>query len=387
MKVAVLGPSKHALQMTRELIQLGASVRLFWRPVLDTQELIDLHQSGVLVAAPWLQVSKRFLLAGQKPATQSRFADLFRVSFQVNPEPMIEQGLTEQPDVYQKLSQEFVASLKSQLEMFEDVDVVIDASPGVGRRELGPGAPAIGESRLREGTVAYGDEQDSWSAWADQAQEIAVVGDGAQAARVLTGLKTWWQQPNKRIFHISATATPFEKFFTEDHGELSQQLAEFLAMANHEHQEAVKTWQVALSAWQELDDFIKAKKPMPEQPIPRLVVFSGHIVSAVDQLVDKTRSFLTIETSPFVTGLVQPENNGLELKTIGVDKIIGATGTRRAHEKFAGLALRLSADLKTSLDPQGKHEEVGFFTLSAETPTAGILRELQQLFSPKGSNT
>ncbi len=384
MKVAVLGPSDHALHMTRELIQLGASVRLFWQVQLDTQELIDLHQCGVLVAAPWLQVSKRFLLAGQKPSTQSRFADLFRVSFQVNPEPMIQQGLTEQPDVYQKLSQEFVASLKSQLEMFEDVDVVIDASPGVGRRELGPGAPAVGESRLREGTVAYGDEQGNWSAWAAEAHEIAVVGDGAQAARVLTGLKTWWQQPNKRIFHVTATATPFEQFFTEDHGELSQQLAEFLAMANHEHQEAVKVWQIALSAWEELDDFIKAKKPMPEQPIPRLVVFSGHVVSAVDQLVDKTRSFLTIETSPFVKGLVQPENNGLELKTIGVDKIIGATGTRRAHEKFAGLDLRFSPDLKTARDSHGKHDEVGFFTLAPDTSTAGILDELTQLFSPKG---
>jgi hypothetical protein len=339
----------------------------------------------VLVAAPWLQVSKRFLLAGQKPATQSRFADLFRVSFQVNPEPLIAQGLTEQPDVYQKLSQEFVASLKSQLEMFEDVDVVIDASPGVARRELGPGAPAIGESRLRPGTVAYGDEEMNWSAWAGEAQEIAVVGDGAQAARVLTGLKAWWQQPHKRIFHVTATATPFERFFTEDHGELSRQLAEFLSMARHEQDEAVKAWQVALSAWQELDDFIKAKKPMPEQPIPRLVVFSGHVVSAVDQLVDKTRSFLTIETSPFVAGLVQPENNGLELKTIGVDKTIAATGTRRPVEKFAGLDLRFTPDQRSSRDPHGKHDEVGFFTLEPHASTGEILRQLQQLFSPKGT--
>lgn len=387
MKVAVLGPSQAALRMTRELIQLGASVRLFWQPVLDTQELVDLHQSGVLVAAPWLQVSKRFLLAGQKPAHKSRFADLFRVSFQVNPEPMIQQGLTEQPDVYQKLSEEFMASLKSQLEMFEDVDVVIDASPGVTRRELGPGAPAVGETRLREGTVAYGDEQSNWSAWAAEAQEIAVVGDGAQAARVLTSLKTWWQQPNKRIFHICATATPFEKFFKEEKGELAQQLSEFIAMAQHEQSEALKKWQLALSEWQELDDFIKAKKPMPEQPIPRLVVFSGHMVSAVDQLVDKTRSFLTIETSPFVIGLVQPENNQLELKTIGVDRVIGAAGTRRAYEKFAGLDLSFSPDFKTARDPHGKHEEVGFFTLTSESSVAAILGELHKLFSPKGSHT
>ncbi len=79
-----------------------------------------------------------------------------------------------------------------------------------------------------------------------------------------------------------------------------------------------------LREWQELDDFIQAKKPKPVEPIPRLVFFSGHNATAVDQLIDKQRIFLTLEKPDFREGLVQIDNNQLELKTIGVDTIFVA---------------------------------------------------------------
>jgi hypothetical protein len=388
MKVAVLGPSIAALHMTRELLALGASVRLFWQQELNHPELIELHAQGVLIAAPWSQVTKRFLLPGMVPAGRSRFADLFRVSFQVNPEGMIAKGLSEQPEIYQKMSDEFMASLKGQLEMFEDVDVVIDASPGVPLRMLGPGGPAIGESRLRDNCIQYDVTQVDWKNWPATAQEIAVIGDGARAAHALLNLKEWWQSNSqRRIFLMSLSATPFEKYLTEKSPE-AESLKNFLQLAVAEHTEAVARWQKTKAEWDELDDFVKAKKPLADFPIPRLVVFSGHMVSAVDQLVDKSRCFLTVETSPFVKGLVQPENNLQELKTIGVDLIVAATGTARAWERFPGLALRASSDRKDSYDSRGLHEEVGFFTLTEESSPQRIehiMKELTQLFSPKGS--
>ena len=383
MKVAILGPSKAALSMTHQLLELGASVRLFW-PAELTQELAALHAQGVLIPSPWQQVTKRFLLAGQKPSVQSRFADLFRVSYLINPEPLIEQSREDQPEVYEKLTAEFMASLKRQLEMFEDVDVVIDASPGVTRRELGPGGPAIGESRLREGTIAYGTEVSDWPTFIGNSQEVALVGDGEQAARVLLSLQNWWQSKSHRIFHISVSSTPFANLT----GPLKAQVQAFLQAAEAEQNAALQVWEKALAEWQELDDFIKAKKPRPEQPIPRYVVFSGHIVSGVDQLVDKSRTFLTIETSPFVTGVVQPENNQLELKTIGVDRVIGATGTRRPWERFHGLELQFSADQKDARDSQGTHPELGFFSLPGNdegSRQSAIIAQLQKLFSPRES--
>jgi len=364
-------------------------VRLFWGARLDQPELLELHSQGVLVAAPWSQVTKRFLLPGMAPAGRSRFADLYRVSFQVNPEAMIAKGLTDQPEIYQKMSDEFVASLKGQLEMFEDVDVVIDASRGEPLRALGPGGPAIGESRIRPEYIAYDASQVDWQTWPSQAQEIAVVGDGRYAAHALLKLKEWWQSSRQhRLFHVSLSATPFEQYFKEVSSVEAQALREFLAEANAEQAHSLAQWQRSHAEWSELDDFVKAKKPAPEFPIPRLVVFSGHIVSAVDQLVDKSRCFLTIETSPFVKGLVQPENNLQELKTIGVDLIVSATGTARAWERFPGLQLRARADRRDSWDAHGKHEEIGFFTLPESAGSArieSILAELRQLFSPRGT--
>lgn len=386
MKVAVLGPSDAAREITRELINLGASVRLFWRPELHTEELIEWHRQDILIAAPWTKVTKRFLPAGVTPQDKTRFLDLFRVSFQVNPEAMINQGLVDQPEVYQKLSDEFMASLKSQLEMFEDVDVVIDASELKTRRTLGPGGPAVGESRLRPGTFAFAKDESDWSRWVHESQEVAVVGDGKEAAEILCSLKTWWSKKSKRIFLVSASENPFSQFMKENHGELNRDLHSFLKSAQDEHQEALQGWEKNLAEWQELDDFVRAKKPKPEMPIPRLVIFSAHMLTGVDQLVDKSRSFLTLETIPWLTGQVQPENNQMELKTIGVDLIIGATGTTRDWSKFHGLDLLASSDGKYARVKNGSHPEMGFFTLGESlSAQEDILTELNKLFSPRGA--
>jgi hypothetical protein len=385
MKVAVLGPSNAALEITRELINLGASVRLFWRAELHTEELIEWHRQDILIAAPWTKVTKRFLPAGVTPKDKTRFLDLFRVSFQVDPEAMITQGLIDQPEVYQKLSDEFMASLKSQLEMFEDVDVVIDASALKTRRTLGPGGPAVGESRLRAGTYAFAGDEANWSQWAREAQEIAVVGDGREAAEILCSLKTWWSKKSKRIFLVSASENPFAQFMKENHGDLNRELHSFLKTAEAEHHDALQVWEKNLAEWQELDDFVRAKKPKPEMPIPRLVIFSAHMLTGVDQLVDKSRSFLTLETIPWLTGLMQPENNQMELKTIGVDLIIGATGTTRDWSKFHGLDLQPTSNGKFARDSKGTHPEKGFFTLGAELGAQEeILSQLKTLFSPRG---
>jgi hypothetical protein len=386
MKVAVLGPSDAALEITRALIDLGASVRLFWRPELHTEELIELHRQDVLIAAPWTKVTKRFLPAGVVPKDKTRFLDLFRVSFQVNPEAMINQGLIDQPEVYQKLSDEFMASLKSQLEMFEDVDVVIDASTLKTRRTLGPGGPAVGESRLRPGTFAFAKDESDWSQWVRESQEIAVIGDGRQAAEILCSLKTWWSKKSKRIFLVSASENPFAQFMKENHGDLNRELHSFLKSAQDEHHEALQVWEKNLAEWQELDDFVRAKKPKPEMPIPRLVIFSAHMLTGVDQLVDKSRSFLTLETIPWLTGQMQPENNQMELKTIGVDLIIGATGTARDWSKFHGLDLQPSSDGKYAREKNGSHPEMGFFTLGeGKSAQEEILTQLKTLFSPRGA--
>src|SRR5690606_16568003 len=98
---------------------------------------------------------------------------------------------------------------------------------------------------------------------------------------------------------------------------------------HNEFQREVDEFHQKLREWQGLDDFIRVKKPKPAEPIPRLVFFSGHNVTAVDQLIDRRRIFLTIERPDWRRGLKQPENNDLDLKTIGVDEVLGAAGLER----------------------------------------------------------
>ncbi len=388
MKIAILGPSEGARFICRDLLALGASVRLFWPGDLTDSELRRWLQEGHLINAPWGQVTKRFLAAGEVPSQRSRFLDLFRVSYSVNPEAMIARGLSEQPEVYQRLSDEFVASLRSQLEMFEDVDVVVDASAPVTRRYLGPGGPAIGEARLTDDRRCWAGDARDWQSWIKGAQEVALVGDGRQAAETLMRLKEWWQGPlAQRIFLISSAERPFAQFMREDHGELNREVQEFLSFAAAEEREALQRWEKEKDLWLAQDDFIRAKKPLREAPQPRLVIFAAHVLTGADLLVDKSRVFLTLERVPWKTPQVQPENGELELKTIGVDRVIGAVGREKNRGAFFGLDLLWGPDGKAARDEGGLHPEVGFFSLpsSGESARRVVLAELAKLFSPRAA--
>lgn len=374
MKVAILGPSLPALSIATQLHELGASVRLFWPGDRALPGVQALAEAQVVVPHPWVRVTKRFALPGVLPAGKSRFNDLFRVAYQVDPTPIIEKGKLEQPDVYEKMSEDFLSSLTGKLEMFEDVDVVIDASPLVARKTMGPGGAAVGEHKLREGTT-FVMEGESPANWVNEAHEIALIGAGESAQEALLSLKDWLNQAGHRVFVITAETRPFQK--------VRDTFRKFLTHENALQQSEIQKQQVLEAEWLELDDFIKAKKPRPEVPIPRLVVFSGHVVTAADQLVDKTRTFLTCETLPWAEGEVHPENNGVPLKTIGVDKVIVASGHKRAWERFEGLDLQPSADQKDSRSKDGSHTEVGFYTLgeTGDERQSQILISLSKLFS------
>jgi hypothetical protein len=369
MKVAVLGPSQNALELAQALHALGASVRLFWGgpahglPPEVAQEDVIPH--------PWLRVTKRFLMPGQLPPNATRFSDLFRVTYQVDPTALVQASKESQPEMFQNMSEEFLVSLKGQLEMFEDVDVVVDASDGIPVGSLGPGGPAVGELRMRPETLLHWPANVDLNQWIGQSRELALVGSGVQAQAVLQTLWPWVQTPGHRIFVITPEVTPFAQPTPGWQVHWEEQQTSHLA--------GLKKHAAELAEWEELDDFIKAKKPRPEAPVPPVVVLSAHMVTAVDQLVDQTRSFVTCEKIPWVEGLVQPENNFLELKTLGVDKIIGAHGLKRPTGYFHGLDVRP--------DVVGEQPERGFFTLTGDATVPSIIGGLMKLFSPRGADT
>jgi hypothetical protein len=329
-----------------------------------------------------ISMSKRYVAPSEQIEGKSRFYDLFRLIFQVNPEEFIKEQEASNPETYERLTEEFKTSLQSNIEMYEDFDVVIDLRRSTQSTSLAVTGRALGESRVSKDQLLY-----SWSAFKEakkinqdplDVRELAIVGSGELAALMTVSLKDWLKDPRSRLFVVSTEAMPFASVLNSAPMTLKSEMQSLFTYMEDEFQKDVNEFHHKLREWQELDDFIQAKKPKPVEPIPRLVYFSGHNATAVDQLIDKRRLFLTLEKPDFRQGLKQPENNALDLKTIGVDRILVATRMQ-----------------KSVIENYLEHNEKGFF--SGELSQLGewnrdleVIKgfedEIFKLFSPAGTH-
>jgi hypothetical protein len=328
-----------------------------------------------------VSVTKRFLAPNEQIEGKSRFLDLFRVIFQVNPQEFIKQQEANNPETFERLSKELVDSLQTNLEMYEDFDLVIDLRKSVDPRSVSINGRALGEGRVSGDQLKYGFEALTLAQEIVQdpqdRRELALIGSGNLAAEILTTLGDWLKDQRSRIFVVSGEAWPFQKFMEEGEAASVKKLKDLFDHMEQEFQTEITEFHNKLREWQELDDFVQAKKPKPAEPIPRLVFFSGHNATAVDQLIDKRRLFLTLEKPDFREGLRQPENNPLELKTIGADRILVANDLHKPK-------------IEVVLAPQ----EVGFYNAAVALPNEkdawskdlekfkGIEHEIFKLFSP-----
>jgi len=276
-------------------------------------------------------ISKRYLAKDEAISGKSRFYDLFRIIYELNPEEFINQQKDANPETYQRLSEEFLNSLQSSLEMYEDFDLVFDFRSLRKRDSVSVTGKALGEDRLVSKNLHQGTEILKFQVQ-DSTRDIALVGSGEFAAQILIQLEHWLDDPRMRLFVVTDEEDPFASLKKSAHVELKKKIDQVLEKFEIEFQKENEKFFEELRAWQNLDDFIQAKKPKPPEPIPRLVFFSGHNVSAVDQLIDRKRLFLTLEIPDWRKGIKQPENNYLDLKTIGVDEIIVANGFKKDFE-------------------------------------------------------
>ncbi len=328
-----------------------------------------------------VSISKRYLAPNETPQNRTRFLDLFRVLFQVNPQEFIKEQELTNPEAFERLSQELIDSLQTNLEMYEDFDLVLDLRRSTQVPSLSVTGRALGESRVSKEQLKYGFDA---LALAQQIQndaqdmrELALVGSEPLAAQIILTLGEWLKDQRSRLFIVSEEAWPFQKFLECGEADSVTRLNKIFDFMNAEFQEDVNEFHRKLREWQDLDDFVQAKIQKPVEPIPRLVFFSGHNATAVDQLIDKRRLFLTLEKPDFREGLRQPENNPLELKTIGADRILVANKM-----------------MKPKMDVHLGINEVGFFECDLNLPNIsgawdqdlerlkGIEYEIFKLFSP-----
>lgn len=340
-----------------------------------------LGQEHKVKAHEVVSIAKRYLSQEETPDHKSRFFDLFRLVYQVNPQEFIKEQEATNPETFERLSKELVDSLQKNIEMYEDFDLVLDLRKAIFCPSISVTGRALGEGRVSSDHVSYGLEAlkifEELKANDHEIREIALIGSEALSAKIITSLKEWLKDERSRLFVVSEEAIPYEKFIDEGETSAVNELKILLNEMDNEFQHEINTFHLKLREWQSLDDFVQAKVLKPVEPIPRLVFFSGHNATAIDQLIDKRRLFLTLEKPDFRKGLRQPENNLLELKTIGVDRVLVANKMQKSK-------------LEILLIPQEK----GFFSMDSALPNTknawekdlqqlkGIENEIFKLFSP-----
>lgn len=332
-----------------------------------------------------VSVTKRFLAPFEVIEGKSRFSDLFRIIFQVNPEEFIKEQQANNPETFERLTEEFKTSLQTKLEMYEDFDLVLDLRRPVGPKSLAISGRALGEERIPKDHVKYGFEALAMANDINQnfgdVREIALIGSEALSAEIMLALTDWLKDERTRLFVVSEESWPFQKFLEHAEKETAVRFHELLTFMEGGFQHDINEFHFKLREWQALDDFVQVKVPRPVEPIPRLVFFSGHNATAVDMLIDRRRLFLTLEKPDFREGNKQPENNDMDLKTIGVDRVFAVNKIEKPK-------------LEVHLNPN----EVGHFGFELTLPNLthawskdleklkGIEHEIFKLFSPAGTH-
>jgi len=331
-----------------------------------------------------ISVTKRFLAPQEEITGASRFRDLFRLIYQLNPEEFIGQQKENDPETYKRLSEEFIQSLQSSLEMYEDFDLVLDLRDEDTSGSIAVTGRALGESRIGRDMISYGYEALNKAKKMKpipELRELCLVGSSDIAVEILLSLKEWLEEPRSRLFLISSEEDPFKTLLSHCEDTTKKHFLSLIEKLDQQFENEVNEFHKKLREWQSLDDFVQVKMTKPVEPIPRLVFFSGHNVTAVDQLIDRKRIFITLEKPEFRQGLRHPENNHLDLKTLGVDEVLVANELR-----------------KEPLDEYLQKKENGFFKISPKRPNYkngwkedlnaldGTETEIFKLFSPADSH-
>ena len=103
-----------------------------------------------------VSMTKRYLSQEEVPENVSRFHDLFRVIYQVNPSEFIKEQEKTNPETFERLTKELVESLQSNLEMYEDFDLVLDLRRSTEVLSASIAGRALGENRVSRDQIKYG---------------------------------------------------------------------------------------------------------------------------------------------------------------------------------------------------------------------------------------
>ncbi|MFT6068179.1 MAG: hypothetical protein ACJAT2_003755 [Bacteriovoracaceae bacterium] len=352
MKVAVLGGGALAMEMARALNDLEAAVTLF----SDSDELKGIVP---IKSAKVLRVTKRFLGPEDELENRSRLADLFRVTYQIDPKKLIESQQIDNPELYKQFDEQMMKSLGKELESFEDFDLVVDASENKIPLMLGPGgSPALNELSLKdEGPLFYGKDCFEFLKSQPSKPHLVLSGEGDEMAQALLSLKEWTKQSGNDLTLVTDKKLPFEGLSSE----LSKEIDSFIQDEETNFTQKMEAYRDEVFKWRELEDYMKAKVPMPTEPKPPFEILLNSYITSIDKLIDNDGWYLTVESPDFKSGDAK-----VELRTLKADNILVLKGYKRDLSLCEHLQTEYNKKKNNSLNPNGFHSEPGFYTLCAE---------------------
>ena len=413
MKVAIIGGGPLGMEMSLDLLSLGAEVSLFslclggkikemvghypnhsmdvsWQNLLsehgqnllnsiDKKFLEKIDRGKIptlfeywnsylapLMASPCIKnilkkgevkrVHKRFLGIEEDVPHKSRLHDLFRVVYLMTPD---KESFNEHQ--LGSLGEDVLTSLHEPLENFEDFDIVIDATGVLGNPSpMGASSSfALNEKMdsLKD-RVFYGvDIFSNLSLICDKAKKIVLVGSGQTAARALIELKEVIENKKCECSVVTTAPIPFQEFLEEEGSpSLKKSFEEFRQRQNSAFEKERDTFEKKIREWRELEDYMKAKISKPQEPSRNPAFLGGFNVVSVDKLIDREGLFVTCEDVDFRGGKNQ-------IKTIPCDFILVASGYTCHDSLYSGLRTAFENSRKVTLSEDGTHPEPGFFTL------------------------
>lgn len=314
MKIAVLGSGAYASQIVDYLQGLGALVKWY---ASNIDGAID---------KKILRVHKRFLSINEMP-NSGRLADLFRIVFEQNPSDEIATQMQgDNKQIFEKLTDFEMDYLKSRFESFEDFDLIIDTNRA---RYAGmDGVPSIGESTLDLNYSEY-----EWIFPESSGLEIAIVGEAHSHKENIHKLVDWLiaGEGRNRVFYITENGNPLDD---NTYQESLKKLEDFESTR-------ANVFLKKLNDWEKLEDYEKVKIPKPEDPIPTLVYFSGHNITAISKLSDQDRLYITCEIPAWRKVDKGLDNSRRSLKTIAVDELKVCQGYQ-AHDQYLNMRKMIS---------------------------------------------
>lgn len=304
----------------------------YYRPLIGF-----LGQQGILHQRDILRIQKRFLEKEETIENHSRLYDLFRVTYGLNPSGMVEEQLKENPELQEKLSQDILQSLKTQVESFEDFDLVFDCRGDFQKPiPIGSGGHfALNEKSISElGGISYGMPTLSELEEMRKHKVLTIVGSGFAAAYTFLALEDWLELDGNILNIISSEKNLFHKVLKSD--ELEDSLKNRLRALISKYmeswrQDCLKT-EEDLQKWRDLPLHEKNKVSQPQFPEPKLRLFEGYSVSSVDRLIDREGLFLTLEIPSW------RDSEKKELVTVAQDHVIAVVGYRHNQEFSESLA-------------------------------------------------